>query len=177
MTKKFIAISGSTRTESFNTKLLKAAQEAAPEGVTLEIVDISNFPLFSQDLEVNFPKVVQELKDKIVASDGVIFATPEYNRSVPGVLKNAIDWVSRPYGNNAFAGKPALILGASIGPIGTAVAQSHLKQILLYLDMKVIGQPEFYLGTAQDKFDESGALTDENTKEHIVKALNKLIEM
>jgi len=114
------------------------------------------------------------IKNKIAGSDGVIFATPEYNRSTSGVLKNAIDWVSRPYGKNSFAGKKALVLGASMGPIGTAVAQSHLKQILLYLDMQVIGQPEFYLGTVQDKFDGAGNLTDENTKKHIVKALEAL---
>jgi chromate reductase len=175
MNKKYIAISGSLRKESYNSALLKAVQSSAPEGVTIEIADISTFPLFSQDLETEFPAVVQNLKDKIIASDGVIFATPEYNRTVPGVLKNVIDWLSRPYGMNALAGKSALVMGASIGPIGTAVAQSHLKQILLYLDMKVIGQPEFYMGTAQNKFDGEGVLTDETTKEHIVKALNKLI--
>lgn len=172
--KKIIAISGSIRKESFNTRLLKSVQTLAPESINIEIFDISNFPLYNQDLETNFPSVAQELKDKIATSDGVIFATPEYNRSVSGVLKNAIDWISRPYGKNSFAGKKALVLGASMGQIGTAVAQSHLKQILLYLDMQVIGQPEFYLSTAQDKFDASGNLTDENTKKHIVKALEAL---
>ena len=174
MSKKFIAISGSLRKQSFNSMLLNAVKALAPESMNIEIVDISTLPLYNQDLEANFPPLAQELKNKIAGSDGVIFATPEYNRSTSGVLKNAIDWVSRPYGKNSFAGKKALVLGASMGPIGTAVAQSHLKQILLYLDMQVIGQPEFYLGTVQDKFDGAGNLTDENTKKHIVKALEAL---
>lgn len=175
MFKKFIAISGSLREKSFNTYLLKAAQELAPEGVEIEIVSIKDFPLFNQDLETNFPSVVQEVKDKIKNSDGVIFASPEYNRSMTGVLKNAIDWISRPYGANSFAGKTALVLGASPGMIGTAVAQSHLKHTLLYLDMKVIGQPEFCLGLAQDKFNEEGKLVDEKTREFLAKALKVLV--
>jgi chromate reductase len=173
--KKFIAISGSLRKDSLNTHLLKAAVEIASADSQIEIVDISRLPLFNEDLETEFPKVVQDFKDKIVASDGVIFATPEYNRSIPGVLKNAIDWASRPYGKNAFAKKSVLILGASGGPIGTAVAQSHLKQIMLYLDSRVIGQPEFYLGKAQEKFDKDGALIDEQTKDHLKQALEVLI--
>ncbi len=132
-------------------------------------------PLYNADLEQqDFPEVVKELQEKIIASEGIIFATPEYNRSVPGVLKNAIDWISRPYGSNICAGKKALVLGATTGNTGTAVAQSHLKQILLALDMYVLGQPEFYLSFAQEKFDEQGNLTDEKTKEKIIKALEVL---
>lgn len=176
--KNIIAISGSLRAQSFNGSLLKAVKTLAPESLNIEIVDISNIPLYNQDLEkdfpANFPKAVQDLKDKIMASDGVIFATPEYNRSVPGVLKNVIDWASRPYGKNAFAGKPVLVLGVTVGQIGTAVAQYHLKQILLCLDMHVIGQPEFYLGGATSKFDAEGNLTDQSTKNHIVEALEVL---
>ena len=173
--KKYIAISGSLRKESYNTYLLKAAQKLAPEGISIEILNISDVPLFSQDLETTVPKIVEELKEKLKSSDGVILATPEYNRSFSGVLKNTIDWMSRPYGSNLFAGKTVLVLGASPGAIGTAIAQSQLKEILLYLDMKVIGQPEFYLGLAHEKFNQAGELVDEATKEHLIKALNTLI--
>lgn len=180
MSKHYIGISGSLREKSFNTYLLKAVKELLPSEATMEILNIKDVPLYNQDLEVNevnFPPAIQEIKDKIKNADGVIFATPEYNRSIPGVLKNVIDWASRPYGANAFAGKSALVIGATPGTVGTALAQNHLKQILLYLDMKVIGQPEFYLGDASKKFNEQGILTDENTKEHLRKALAALISL
>jgi chromate reductase len=172
--KKFIAISGSLRKGSYNTNLLHAAVELAGEGVEIQMFDISSLPLYNQDTEAPFPEGAQALKDAIKNADGVIFATPEHNRSIPSALKNAIDWASRPWGQNSFATKSVLVLGASVGPIGTAVAQNHLKQILLYLDAHVIGQPEFYLGVAQDKFDGDGKLTDETTKEHLKKALEVL---
>lgn len=173
--KTIIAISGSLRKDSFNTNLLKAAQELAPAGFAIEILDIGNLPLYDTDLEVAFPKAAQDLKDKIAASSGVIIATPEYNRSIPGALKNAIDWASRPYGKNSFAGKATLILGASIGPIGTAVSQSHLKQVMTYLDTNLVGQPEFYLGFAQEKFDATGKLIDEITRKHLKKGIETLV--
>lgn len=173
--KKIIALSGSLRNDSLNTHLLRAAQELAGDVATIEIVGIGNLPLFNQDLESVFPKEAQDLKDKILASDGVLFATPEYNRSIPGVLKNAIDWASRPYGKNAFAKKPVLIIGASVGATGTALAQAHLKNIMLYLDAHVLGQPEFYLGDAKEKFDTQGKLTDEATREHLKRAIEALI--
>ena len=172
--KKFIAISGSLRNGSFNTNLLQAAIELAPEGVEIKIMEIGSLPMYNQDLEAAFPQEAQMLKDAIEGADGVIFATPEYNRSIPSVLKNAIDWASRPWGQNSFAKKPILILGASVGPIGTAVAQNHLKTIMNYLDTHVVGQPEFYMGTAQDKFDATGKLTDESSREHLRKALETL---
>lgn len=171
-----IAISGSLRKDSFNTAVLRAFQELAPEGMKIEIVNIGNLPLYNSDDEAAFPAVAQALKDKIEASDGVIIATPEYNRSISGVLKNAIDWASRPWGKNSFAGKKVLTLGVSSGKIGTAVAQSHLKQILTYLDMRVIGQPELYLGPASELFDGEGNLTDAATKEKLTKALGVLAE-
>lgn len=175
--KTFIALSGSLRKDSYNTHLLEALKEIAGDTAIIDIVDISALPHFNQDLESAFPSDAQTLKDKILAADGVIFSTPEYNRSIPGVLKNAIDWASRPYGKNSFAQKPILVLGASIGPTSTALAQYHLKQIMLYLDGRVIGQPEFYMGPAGGKFDESGKLTDEGTKEHLKKALGVLMGM
>lgn len=169
-----IALSGSLRKGSYNTMLVRALQALAPEGMRIEIAEIRDLPLFNQDDEAAFPAAAQALKDKIEAADGIIIATPEYNRSIPGVLNNAIDWASRPWGKNSFAGKPVLTMGVSVGRIGTAVAQSHLRHILLYLDANVIGQPELYLGPAQELFDESGTLTHDSTKELLKKALETL---
>ena len=169
-----LGISGSLRKGSTNTALLRALQELAPAGMTIEIVSIDAIPLYNQDTEGTFPPAVRALKAKIAAADGLIIATPEYNRSMPGVLKNAIDWLSRPYGENSFAKKTVLVAGVSGGKIGTAVAQSHLRQVLVHLDADVIGQPELYLGPAQTLFDEAGNLTDEATKELAQKALSVL---
>ncbi|HQT83038.1 MAG TPA: NAD(P)H-dependent oxidoreductase, partial [Candidatus Paceibacterota bacterium] len=155
-----VAISGSLRKDSFNTALLRAMQSLAPGGMDIQIADIGGLPLYSQDAEASFPPAAQKLKEAIEAADGIIIATPEYNRSVPGVLKNAIDWASRPWGKNSFAGKPLMTAGVSVGKIGTAVAQSHLRQIMSYLDAQVIGQPELYLGPAQGIFDADGTITD-----------------
>ncbi len=168
-------MSGSLRKDSFNTRLLEAAKEVAEGVANIEIYDISSIPLYNQDLEVSFPAEAQALKDKILASDGVIFATPEYNRSIPGVLKNAIDWASRPYGMNAFDAKPVLILGTTPAPTGTTLGQSHLKQVMLYLNGNVLGQPEFYLSSAHEKFNAEGKLTDESTREHLKKAITVLV--
>lgn len=171
-----VAISGSLRKDSFNTALLRGLQALAPSGMQLEIVDIGNLPLYNSDAEASFPTAAQALKDKIAAADGLIIATPEYNRSISGVLKNAIDWASRPYGKNSFAKKPVLVAGVSGGNIGTAVAQSHLRQILLHLDANIIGQPELYLGPAKDIFDEEGNIINASTKELLTKALGVLAE-
>ena len=171
-----IAISGSLRKGSYNTMLVKALAKLAPAGMQIEIAEIGNFPLYNSDDEAAYPTVVQALKDKIALADGIIIATPEYNRSIPGVLKNAIDWLSRPYGKNSFARKPVLVAGVSGGKIGTAVAQSHLRQILLHLDANIIGQPELYLGPASEIFDGEGDITDDSTKELLTKALGVLAE-
>lgn len=169
-----IALSGSLRKGSYNTMLVRAFAKLAPENMKIEIAEIADLPLYNQDDEAAFPSVVQALKDKIAAADGIIIATPEYNRSIPGILKNTIDWVSRPYGQNAFAKKPVLVAGVSSGKIGTAVAQSHLRGILLYLEADVIGQPELYLGPAKELFDEEGNINNESTKELLTKALGAL---
>ncbi len=172
-----IAISGSLRKDSFNTALLHALQTLAPTDMKIEIADISNLPLFNQDVEASsFPTAAQTLKDKVEAADGIIIATPEHNRTISSALKNAIDWASRPWGKNSFAGKPVLVTGVSVGKIGTAVAQSHLRQILTYLDMRVIGQPELYLGPASEIFDGEGNITDASTKELLTKALGVLAD-
>ncbi len=151
--------------------LVKALAKLAPEDVQIEIANIGNLPIYNQDDEAAFPASAQVLKDKIEKADGVIIATPEYNRSISGVLKNAIDWASRPWGKNSFVKKPVLIMGVSVGRVGTAVAQSHLKQIMIYLDADVIGQPELYLGPAQETFDNEGNITNAETKELLTKAL------
>ncbi len=166
-TYKILAISGSLRKASHNTALIHAFKERAPEGVTVEIAEIGNLPLFDQDLEADFPKEAADLKAKIEAANAIIIATPEYNRSTTGALKNAIDWGSRPWGKNSWAKKPVYICGASIGAIGSALAQFHVKQSFSFLNAHVLGQPEFYLGNAQSKFDAEGKLIDEETVAHI----------
>lgn len=171
MTYNLLGISGSLRKGSFNTSLLNALKERLPEGATMEVFDIGTLPLYNQDQDAGMPQAALDLKAKAKAADAIVFVTPEYNRSIPGVLKNAIDWASRPYGDNAWAGKPVFVMGATGGHVGTAVAQYALKQSLLYLDMRVMGQPEFFLGSAQEKFDGEGNLTDESTKQHIDKAI------
>jgi chromate reductase len=140
----------------------------------IEQAETGNLPLYNSDLEVAFPAEAAALKAKIESADGVIFATPEYNRSIPGGLKNAIDWASRPYGKNSFAGKPALVMGVSGGKLGTILAQSHLKVVLLHLNMDVLGQPEVFLGPAGELFDAAGNLTDMKTKEFLSTALVSL---
>ncbi len=171
---KFVAISGSLRKDSFNTKLLHAMRKLAPDGVEIEIASLADLPLFDQDTEASYPAPAQALKDAVNAADAVILATPEYNRSMSGVLKNAIDWLSRPYGSNSFAGKPVLVAGVSIGKIGTAVGQSHLKQVMVYLDAKLVGQPELYLGPGGELFAEDGSLKEDATKELVARALEAL---
>ncbi len=173
----FIGIAGSLRKDSFNKALLHTAEELISNEATIEIRNIGELPHFNEDLEsANFPNQAQELKQQIENTDGIIISTPEYNRSVPGVLKNALDWTSRPYGENSWVGKPVYVIGASVGPIGTAIAQSHLKHTMLYLDALVLGQPEFYLGNAYEKFDEEGTLTHEDTREFLSEGLNTFIE-
>lgn len=173
--KKFIAISGSLRKDSFNTRVLKAAIELAPEGMEIVMFDIHELPLYDQDLESTFPTSAQSLKDALKSADGLIIVTPEHNRSIPAALKNALDWSSRPSGQGSLSGKSVLVMGASSGAIGTAVAQGHLKHVLLHLGARVIGQPEIHIGTVQDKFNKEGVLTDETTMERIKKALEVLL--
>ncbi len=170
-----LAISGSLRASSYNTNLIHAFVKNAPEGVTVTVANLFEIPHYNQDDEGNFPASVTTLKEQIEAADAIIIATPEYNRSIPGMLKNAIDWSSRPWGQNSWKGKVVFASGASVGTIGTAVAQGHLKSIMTYLDTHVIGQPEFYLGTAKDKFNDEGELTDEETKKHIVSAYEVIL--
>src|SRR5687768_4929835 len=164
---RILGIAGSLREASYNRGVLRAAKELAPEGSSIDIFELDGIPGFNQDEEQNPPEKVAEFKQKIREADAILFVTPEYNYSVPGVLKNAIDWASRPYGDSAWNGKPAAIMGASIGGIATARAQYHLRQMMVFLNMFPINQPEVMIGKAGEKFDEQGNLTDEATKKYI----------
>ena len=153
---KIAVVIGSLRKDSFNRKLALALAHLAPENVTFEHLEIGDLPLYDQDQDKNQAPQVKRLKSEIAAADGVLFVTPEYNRSFPGVLKNAIDNASRPYGQSAWAGKPAGVIGVSVGAIGTALAQQHLRNVLAYLDMPVMGQPEAFIQNKEGLFDDKG---------------------
>jgi chromate reductase len=160
-------IIGSLRKSSINRSVARALAALSVPGMELTVLEIADIPLYNQDLESAFPAAVAVLKTKIRSSDGLIVVTPEYNRSIPGVLKNAIDWTSRPYGDNAWAGKPVGVMGASMSPLGSALGQSHLKEVLTYLDTHVLGQPEIYIGSFKEKTDTEGNITDVKTKEFL----------
>lgn len=147
---------GSLRKESFNQKLADALIKLGPSDFSFKQLQIRDLPLYNQDDDTNQAPAVQRLKDEIKASQGLLFVSPEYNRSVPGVLKNAIDHASRPYGQNAWAGKPGGVIGTSIGAIGTALAQQHLRNILAYLDVPTLGQPEAFIHAKEGLFDDNG---------------------
>ncbi|MCK9285091.1 MAG: NAD(P)H-dependent oxidoreductase [Rhodocyclaceae bacterium] len=174
---KILGIVGSLRKDSYNRAALKAAQECVPQGAVLNLVELHGIPVFNQDDEITLPATVLEFKRRILAADAILFATPEYNYSLPGVLKNAIDWASRPYGESAWLGKPAAMMGVSVGNIGTARAQYHLRQILVTLDMPTVNQPEVLIGNAAQRFDEHGRLTDEPTQQFIRKLLSALVRL
>ena len=173
---RILGIAGSLRRTSYNRAALRAATSLVPDGATLEVFELDGIPGFNQDDEGHPPARVVELKRSIRGADAVLIVTPEYNYSVPGVLKNAIDWASRPYGDNAWAGKPAAIMGASVGTIGTARAQYHLRQMFVFLNMFPINQPEVMIGNAAIRFDDDGNLTDETTRKLIGELLRNLVE-
>lgn len=161
-TRRIAVIVGSLRKESFNRKLADALAERAPETLSLHSVEIGDLPLYNQDDDASPHPNVVRFKREIEQADGVLFTTPEYNRSISGVLKNALDHASRPYGESVWAGKPAGVAGVSVGAIGTAAAQQHLRTILAYLDMPTLGQPEMFL-KADAVFDDAGALREDST--------------
>jgi chromate reductase len=169
-----LGISGSLRKGSFNTSALRAAQQLAPRDMTIESFDLQGIPVFTQDEEADPPERVALFKSKIKAADAILFVTPEYNYSIPGVLKNAIDWASRPYGSSAWDGKPAAIMGVSGGIFGTARAQYHLRQIFVFLNVYPVNRPEVMIGNAAQRFDQEGNLTDEPARESIRKLLAAL---
>ena len=170
-----LAFGGSLRKGSYNKALLKAAQEMVPKDARMEIYEIAGIPSFSQDLENNPLPIVKEFKARIKAADAILIATPEYNYSIPGFLKNAIDSASRPYGDNAFDGKPVALMGASVGMLGTARAQYHLRQSCVFLNMYPLNQPEVMVPFVKDKIDENGRVADQKTREKIRELLEALV--
>lgn len=177
MTKSIGVIIGSLSEDSINRTVMRAIMTLSsdvtsdtPSDAAWEFHEISigSLPLYSYDYDGAYPAEAIECKEAIRRSDGIIIATPEYNRSIPGALKNAIDWASRPYGDNAFAGIPIGIIGASPGAPGTAMAQQHLRNIMAYLDAPCLNQPEAYIQFTDDRFDENGTVTDDSTREFLL---------
>jgi chromate reductase len=170
-----LGIAGSLREKSFNRALLRAAQELAPPEVTLEIFDLKGIPVFNQDEESDPPERVRQLKNRVQSADAILFATPEYNYSFSGALKNAIDWASRPYGENAWSGKPVAVMSASVGTLGGARAQYHLRQCFVYLNMLPLNSPEVMVPNAAKSFDDQGRLTNEASRDLVRKLLSALV--
>jgi chromate reductase, NAD(P)H dehydrogenase (quinone) len=168
-------IAGSLRAKSFNRAALRAAGELLPDGATLDAFDLPDFPGFSEDREKAPPPEVVDMKQRIRAADAVLFVTPEYNYSMPGVLKNAIDWASRPYGDNAWAGKPGAIMSASVGAFGGARAQYHLRQCFIFLDVKLVNAPEVAIPAAHKAFDADGKLTNEMSRKFVAQLMEALV--
>jgi len=167
-TLRILGIAGSLRKGSYNMAALRAAQERMPEGMKMEIFDLATIPLYNGDVELaGIPDSVQRFKAKIKQADGLLIATPEYNYSVSGVLKNAIDWASRPPKDTPLPRKPVAIMGASVGVFGTARAQYDLRKICVCLNAFVLNRPELFIAKAQEKFDATGQLTDEETGKRI----------
>jgi len=178
MTQRIGYIVGSLSSASINRKLAKALARLAPEGVELVEIPIDGLPLYNRDFDADYPPAGRDFKAALADVDGVILVTPEYSRSIPGALKNAIDWASRPWGTNSFARKPTAVIGTSGGGIATAAAQQHLKAILLHLDAIVLGQPEGYIQSTPGLITDDGEVTDESTAEFLagyVKAVSELV--
>jgi chromate reductase len=171
---KILAFAGSLRKGSYNKALVRAAVELAPENVAIEVFDLEGIPPFNQDLENQPPQRVVEFKAKIRAADALLIATPEYNYSVSGVLKNAIDWASRPRADTPLEGKPVAIMSASIGRLGGARAQYHLRQSFVFLNMHPVNRPEVMLSDALHNVDSEGRVTNEQTRQLIRQLLEAL---
>jgi chromate reductase len=172
---KILGFAGSLRKNSYNKALLRAALELLPGDAALEIFDLEGIPPYNQDLDDNMPGKVKEFKQKILAADAVLIASPEYNYSIPGVLKNAIDWASRPPGDNSWDSKPVAVMSASIAMLGGSRAQYHLRQVLVYINMFPINRPEVMVPFVQDKVDQNGRVTDEKTRRKVRELLESLV--
>jgi len=174
MTKKIAVLVGSLRKESFNRKMAKVLATLAPESLTLEIIEIGGLPLYDQDYddEGKPPSAWTEFRKRVKSFDGILFVTPEYNRSVPGVLKNALDVGSRPYGQSVWGGKPGAVISVSPGAIGGFGANHHLRQSLVFLDVPAMQQPEAYIGGAAQLFDANGNITNKTTRGFLMKFMN-----
>jgi chromate reductase len=155
---------GSLRQDSYNRRLARAVERLMPSQYRFAYLRLDDLPLYSQDMDARYPPAASQLKQEIASAQALLFVTPEYNRSIPGMLKNAIDIASRPYGTNSFAGKPGAVLGISVGAIGTALAQSHLRMVLAYLDVHVLGQPEVYMQFKDELIAPDGEISNESTK-------------
>ena len=159
---------GSLRKASINRRLALAVARLAPEGVEFEHIRIDHLPLYNQDFDGDYPAECKRLKHQVEAANALLFVTPEYNRSVPGVLKNALDIGSRPWGTNSFAGKPGAVIGASIGAVGSAMAQQHLRNTLAYLDVSTLAQPEVFVHFKDDTLiDEKGHISNDGTEKFL----------
>jgi chromate reductase len=169
MARDVVVLVGSLRKASLNRRMANALRELAQGSLALEIVEIGDLPLYNDDLEANVPAAWARFRERIRKADAVLFVTPEYNRSVPGLLKNAIDVGSRPYGKSVYSKKPAAIMSVTPGPLGAFGANHHLRQSLVFLDMPALQQPEAYIANAGKLFDENGALTIDDTRAFLVK--------
>jgi chromate reductase len=173
---RILGISGSLRKQSLNSAALRAAGQLLPDGVTMEIFDLSPIPMYNDDVRAQgFPDPVRQFRDKIASADAILIASPEYNYSIPGPLKNAIDWASRPP-DQPFDGKPIAIMGASPGGIGTARGQYHLRQVFVFMNGMLLNRPEVMIASAHAKFDAQGNLTDDATRDHIRKLVAALVD-
>lgn len=158
---------GSLSKDSINRKLAEALVALADEDLTFVEIRIDELPLYNYDADGDYPQVGRALKEQLRACDGLLFVTPEYNRTIPAALKNALEWGSRPYGDSAFTGIPAGVIGASVGEPGTAMAQQHLRNVLAYLDMPTLGQPEAFIQYTPERFAEDGRVVDDSTREFL----------
>lgn len=170
-----LGIAGSLRKDSYNRAALRASKTLKPDDAQVDIFELNGIPGFNQDEERNPPEKVVELKTRVKAADAILFVTAEYNYSIPGVLKNAIDWGSRPSGQSVWDGKPAAIMGASIGMLGSARAQYHLRQCCVYLNMYLLNNPEVMIPFAAERFDANGNLVDDRTRALITQLLENLV--
>jgi len=172
---KIAVLVGSLRKESINLKLAKAVEKLAPAHFSFHHVRIGDLPLYTQEFDSDYPPVCQRLKQEVAAADALLFVTPEYNRSLPGSLKNALDIGSRPWKENSFAGKPAAMLGASPGATGTAMAQQHLRNILAYLDVALLAQPEVYLKYTDGLISDDGTVQQDDTRKFLQKFVDSYV--
>jgi chromate reductase len=170
-----LGIAGSLRKASYNRGALRAAQSLCPEGASIEVFELDGIPAFNQDDERNPPPKVQDLKNRVRGADAILLVTPEYNYGLPGVLKNALDWASRPYGDNAWNGKPVAIMSAALSMGGGVRAQYQLRQAFVFLNMDAVVQPEVAIGNAAERFDQQGNLKDETSKKLIGQLLQNLV--
>ncbi|HRP79183.1 MAG TPA: NADPH-dependent FMN reductase [Aquamicrobium sp.] len=175
-TRKIGVIVGSIRKESINRKLAEALMKLFPDDLRCEILRIDDIPVFNQDNETAPIESVARLRREVAEADGILFVTPEHNRSLPTALKNALDWASRPYGDNKWAGKPAGIAGASPGAVGTAAVQQHLRSVLGYLDMPTLGQPEVFIQFKDDLIDGQGGISVDSTREFLQGFVNRYVQ-